>query len=201
MDILYYSNYCKHSKQILSQLVKHDIVKQLNCICVDKRKVDAQSGQVHIYLENGSSVLLPPNVHSVPALLLIKQNFRLVSGNEILSHFQVQVNEANDFATQGNGEPMSYSLGQKDIMSEKFTPFNASSDDLSAKGTGGNRSIYNYVSANGNTPSIQTPPDTYKPDKVSNDITIDSIQQQRNTDMPSNGNNAFVPNTTVSYPN
>jgi hypothetical protein len=183
MDILYYSNYCKHSKEILDFLIKNDLTKQLNCLCVDKRKVDPVSGQVHIVLENGSTVLLPPNIHSVPTLMLVKDNYRVIMGSAIKSQFQGQVQENNDFATQGNGEPMSFSLGSKDVMSESFTMFNATVEELSAKGSGTGRNLYNYVSATGNIATIPTPPETYKSEKLSSDITVDSIQQQRNQDM------------------
>jgi hypothetical protein len=30
---------------------------------------------------------------------------------------------------------------------------------------------------------IQTPPDTYRPDKLSNNVTIDTLQQQRNEEI------------------
>ena len=186
MNILYYSNYCKHSKGILDYLVKNDIAKTLNCICVDRRKVDPQNGQTHIILENGTTVLLPPNVYNVPCVLLIKENYRCVVGNEIKQLFQTQVSESQDFAFQGNGEPISFSLGSKDIQSEQFTFFNASSEDLSAKGSGGMRPLYHYVPADGNIGSIQTPPDTYRPDKVSQDVTVDTIQQQRIDEMSQN---------------
>ena len=134
-------------------------------------------------LENGSTVLMPPNIHSVPSMMLLKENYRVIMGNEIKSHYQSQVNDANDYATQGNGEPMSFSLGAKDVMSESYTSFSASVEELSAKGTGGYRNMHNYVSASGHIPTIQTPPETYKSEKLSSDITVDSIQQQRNTDM------------------
>ena len=130
MDILYYSNYCKHSKEILQFLVKHDLTKQLNCLCVDKRKVDPVTGQIQLILENGSTVLLPPNIHSVPALMLLKENYRVISGNAIKGHFSDQVQEDQFMSTQGNGEPMSFSLGSKDVMSESYTMFNASVEEL-----------------------------------------------------------------------
>ena len=184
MDILYYSNYCKHSKEVLDFLVKHDLVSRLNCLCVDKRKVDPTTGQIHLVLENGSTVLMPPNIHSVPSLMLLKENYRVIMGNGIKGHFQSFVQEANSMATQGNGEPMSYSFGNsRDVVSETFTMFNASVDELSAKGNGGQRNMQNYVSATGTAPIIQTPPETYKSEKMSSDITVDSIQQQRNQDM------------------
>ena len=184
MDILYYSNYCKHSKTVLDFLVKRDLVKQLNCLCVDRRKTNPQTGQMQLVLENGNTVTMPPNVHSVPSLLLVKQNYRCVMGHaQIMAHFKGKVAETQDMAFQGEGEPLGFSLGGGDIQSEKFTSYGASADDLSAKGIGGNRPLYHYVPADGVTHTIETPPETYKSNKLSGDITVDSLEQQRNTDM------------------
>ena len=195
-DILYYSNHCKHSEKILNYLVKNDIVKYLNCICVDKRQINQSNGNVNIILENGNSVMLPPNVHSVPSLLILKENYRVVMGDEILKIFNVQVKENNDIATQGNGEPMSFSLGSKDVSSEVFSSFDATPEELSAKGQGGNRPLHNYVSAAGVTNTIQTPPDTYKPDKLSTDVTIESLNQSRNEQMKDLATpNVFIPSS------
>ena len=183
MDILYYSNYCKHSKNVLAFLVKHDIVKSLNCICVDKRKVNPHSGQVHIMMENGTSVLLPPNVHAVPALMLLKENYQVLLGNnKITDKFKSRVLESNDFATKGNGEPLSFSLGSRDVVSEGFTMYGATPEELSAKGSG-RRNMHHYVSADGHTFKIQTPPETYKPNKISQDVTVDSLEQMRIDDI------------------
>lgn len=199
MDILYYSNYCKHSKIILSYLVKHDLVDTLNCICVDKRKVDPNNGQIHVTLENGTSVLLPPNIHSVPSLMLTKENYRVLMGNAILDRFKPAVSENNDMAQRGNGEPMSFSLGSKDVMSESYTMYGATPEELSAKGSGRNRNMHHYVSADGTVASIQTPPETYQSEKLSNDITVDSIQNQRSHDMNQSMQNVnqtpFLPQT------
>ena len=56
-------------------------------------------------------------------------------------------------------------------------------DDLSAKGNGNTRNMHNYVSANQSTLFIETPPDDYTPDKVSNDVTLDGLQQKRIDDL------------------
>jgi len=183
MDILYYSNFCKHSKKLLSHLVKHDIVKQLNCICVDQRRIDQKTGQTYVLLENAASILLPPNVHSVPALLLVEKNYNVLLGDAIYPYFQSHINDETEMATQGQGEPIGMLLSGKDIRSEQFTFLNATPDDLSAKGTGRNRQMHNYISANEEVSSIRTPPDTYKPNRLKeNDTseTIQNLQQQRN---------------------
>ena len=77
MDILYYSNFCKHSQNVLQVLVKGDMKEKITFISIDKRKKDPKTNQVHIQLENGTYSLMPPNVHSVPSLLLINQNYKL----------------------------------------------------------------------------------------------------------------------------
>ena len=71
MDNLYYSNYCKHSKKVLDFLSKSGLTEKLNCICIDKRKRNPSTNQTFVVLDDGKQVLLPPNLQSVPALLLI----------------------------------------------------------------------------------------------------------------------------------
>lgn len=200
MDILYYSNYCKHSQKVVNFFVKNNLTEKLNFICLDKRKIDPHTGQINILLENGTEVTLPPNIHSVPALMLVKDNYRVVYGSEIMgqyaSHIQTQMNEA----TLGEGEPSGFSFATSNsdrIVSEKFTFFDASPQDLSAKGEGRNRQMHHYVSAVDNVMTIQTPPDTYKPNKLSNSVTVDSLQQQRNQELSTSAGAvpSFMPKT------
>ena len=85
MDILYYSNYCKHSKKIISVLSRSNKLKEtISFICIDNRYKDNTTNQEFIRLENGSRIVKPPNLHSVPALLLIKENFTILYGDCLL---------------------------------------------------------------------------------------------------------------------
>jgi hypothetical protein len=189
MDILYYSNYDPNSAKILQFLVKGNLMNEINAICIDKRKRDPRTNQILIVLESGQTVHLPPNIHSVPALLLVNKNFQLVLGNDIIHHYEPKIKEKLASVNFGNGEPLGYSMsvmsgsGGSNIISEQFTYFNMSPEELSAKGRGGNRQMYNYVTVANDSNYIQTPPDTYKPNKLSNGITIESLQQQRNMDI------------------
>lgn len=188
MDNLYYSNYCKHSKKVLDFLSKSGLTEKLNCICIDKRKHNPETNQVFIHLDDGKRVLMPPNLTSVPALLLINKGYSLVLGSDIIQHYEPEVKKKLESANFGDGEPSSYSLksssGGSNIVSEQFTFYDMSPDELSAKGTGGQRQLYDYVPVSKTGVMIPTPPDTYKPDKVSNEVTIDTLQQQRNADVP-----------------
>lgn len=193
MDILYYSNYCTHSQKVLQTLVKGNMSDKLSFICIDKRQLDKRTNQTYIILENGGKVILPPNIHSVPALLLIKDNYRIIHGDDIIKFFHNDIKQQTNIATNFNGEPVSFQLGGSsggtNIMSEQYTLYNMSPDELSAKGTGGNRQMYNYVQASNTINLIKTPEDTYKPDKVSNGVTIDSLQQRRMDEI-----NEIMPN-------
>ena len=192
MDILYYSNYCKHSQKIIQTLVKNNLIDKISCICIDKRS--RENGQILITLENGSKVTLPPNVHSVPSLLLLNQNFRLILGDDILQHFHRDMKKQSVINKNVETEPTGYFLnnssGGTNIMSEKFTDYSMTPDELSAKGKGVSRNLYNYVSVSNENLFINTPEDSYKPDKVSNDVTLDQLLQQRMDEI--NGSNPNI---------
>jgi len=198
MDILYYSNYCIHSKKIIAYIVKENLTNQLNCICIDKRQRDSFTNQTHILLDNGEKIMLPPNVHSVPALLLVKQNYRVVLGDDILPLLHPLVKKQRDAAVaHSGGEPMAFSIGgsSANVISEKYTSYDLTPEELSAKGISNNRQISGYVQADDNNFIIPTPPDTYKPDKIGSGISLDDLQQKRNYEM-----NQFFPNTSPYMP-
>lgn len=191
MDTLYYSNFCKHSQSVIQFLVKANLAEKMSFLCIDKRRKEGP--QVMIVLENGKTAPMPPHVHSVPALVLGK-GYNVVYGEEIVQHYQTLGHG------QGGGgggavqsmlaatEPMGVSLATatQSFMSEPYTFYNLSPDELSSKGMGGRRQMYNYVSASHLTGggSIPTPPETYRPDKVSKDVTVESLNNQREVFVP-----------------
>jgi hypothetical protein len=183
MDILYYSNYCKHSQKLLQTLAKVNMADKINFVCIDKRTKDPKTNQSYVVLENGGKVILPPNIHNVPSLLLIKQKYKILLGDDILKHLHPQMKKEADRSVNYAGEPQGYFLGVSaggtNIMSEQYTYYNLSPEELSAKGRGGRRQMYNYVSVNDDLQFIPTPPDTYRPDKISTDVTLENLQQKR----------------------
>lgn len=186
-DILYYSNFCKHCQNILHFITKNNLTNKMSFICIDKRVKNPQDNQIYIVLENGSKIIMPPNVQSVPALLLVKQGYKVILGENIIDHYQPRVNEQNNNATSFNGEPQAFSLYDKmnssSIMSEQYTFFDLTENELSTKGIGGRRQLYNYVSANQDNNMIETPPDNYRPDKLSNNVTLEFLQNKRNEEI------------------
>lgn len=197
MDIFYYSNYCPHSQRILQFLVKGNLTEKISFICIDNRFYDKKTNQTRISLENGTQVILPPNVHSVPALLLTNKNYQLILGDEIIKYYEPAVKKQIAESNFGNGEPQAFSLNMGEnnvgtnIISEKFTSYNMSVKELGAKGYGKNREMYNYVSAEQNNAFIQTPPDNYKPDKISTNVNMDDIEKKRNAEIQTSS--LFIP--------
>jgi hypothetical protein len=186
MDTLYYSNFCKHSQGVIQFLVKANLAERMSFLCIDKRRKEGP--QTVIVMENGKTAPMPPHVHSVPALVLGK-GYTVVYGEDIVRHYQSRssgaggaVQHVKTVATEPMGVSLAYAT--QSFTSEPYTFYNLSSDELSAKGTGGRRQMYNFVSASHATPgSISTPAETYRPDKVSKDVTIESLSSQRNTDV------------------
>ena len=155
-DILYYSNYCPHSKRIIQQLVKEkDINDRLDFICIDRR-TPAAEGPVFILLDNGRRVPLPPNIHSVPTLLLVKDQFRIIMGQEIISYLAPAIEQGRADATGFAGEPI-------------------------AAASNGNGSL-NYVPYGFSDTTIPTPPENYKPSKIPENITLELLNGQYNKD-------------------
>ena len=187
MDILYYSNYCKHSQIVIQTLVKANMSDKISFICIDKRTRDNKSNQTFITLENGTKVILPPNVQSVPSLLFVKQGYRIIVGDDIIKHYHNTFKSVSSEQRTPAGEPSAFYLGKPsggtNIVSEQYTMYNLTPDELSAKGISSNRQLYNYVSVNDNIQFINTPEETYQADKVSNDVTIDKLQQSRLDEM------------------
>jgi len=188
MDTLYYSNHCKHSQRVLQFLVKGNLADKLNFLCIDKRQRDSTNNQMYIILETGQRVIMPPNVNSVPALLLVKQSYRVILGDDIIQHFQSYVSHETKKRIRNEtidpvGSSLMQSAGGMNIVSEPYTMYNLTPDELSAKGNSGRRQMSNYVSANDDIICINTPPDSYQADKIEEGVTVDTLQQKRIDDI------------------
>ena len=197
MDTLYYSNYCKHSQRVLQFLVKGNLAEKMNFLCIDNREKHPSNNQIYIVLENGKKVIMPPNIQSVPSLLLVRQGYRVILGDDIIHHYQIDANRETKkkIANQIHepiGTGLIMSTGGMNIISEPYTAFDLTPEELSAKGTGMRRNLHNYVSVNDDIISIQTPPDTYHPDKVDSAITVDTLQQKRMDEIEAKQQNMHI---------
>ena len=186
-SILYYSNFCEHSKKLIQSLSKTNVAKEIHFICIDKRVKDTNN-KVFIVLENGQKIIMPENINRVPALLLLTQGYDVLYGEAILNHLKPKQEVAVKQATQNNMEPMAFSFGGGglgDIVSDQYSFLDQGSDELEAKGSGGMRQMHNYVDLNFSD-KISTPADEqdYKSsNKISKDLTVEQLQQQRDSEL------------------
>jgi hypothetical protein len=143
-SILYYSKYCEVSKKYLQLLSKSNVQKDVHFICIDKRVKDSNN-KTYIILDNGQKIILPENVTRVPALLLLNNSYNVLYGDQILQHLKPRQEVEVRQATQNNMEPMAFSLGGGDIVSDQYSFLDQDPEELEAKGNGGMRQMHNYV--------------------------------------------------------
>lgn len=195
-SILYYSNFCEHSKKLLQTLSKANILEDIHFICIDKRTKDSNN-KVFIILENGQKIIMPENVNRVPALLLLNQGYNVLYGEQILNHLKPKQQQAVKQATNNNLEPMAFSFGGGycNITSDQYSFLDQDPDSLSAKGNGGMRQMHNYVDLNySDTISENVEENNQKgSNKISSELTVEKLQKQRENDLQnlkeSNNNN------------
>ena len=181
-QILYYSNYCENSKNLLQKISKSHVKNDMHFICIDKR-VQKNNGATFIILENSQEIILPPTVNRVPALLLLNKSHHVLFGDDIYKHLQPIENNINNVATKYDGEPSAFCLssGLCGVASDNYSFLDQNSESLSAKGDGGMRQLYNYATIN-HEDNITTPPDTYEADTIGNtlgNISMEDLQQKR----------------------
>ena len=189
-SILYYSNYCEHSKKLLQTISKtNNVQKTMHFICIDKRERDANN-KVFIVLENGQKIIMPENINRVPALLLLDQGYNVLYGESILEHLKPKQLADVKKATKNNMEPMAFAFGGgggfNDIISDHYSFLDQDNDSLKATGDGGMRQMHNYVDLNFvDNCNISTPADDhdYKASKMPEGLTVEKLQEQRNSEL------------------
>ena len=186
-SILYYSNFCEHSKKLLQNISKTNLAKDIHFICIDKRQKDANN-KTYIILENGQKIIMPENVNRVPALLLLNKGYDVLYGEAIIDYFKPQQQQMVKQATFNNIEPMAFSLGGGNyggIVSDNYSFLDMSAESLEAKGNGGIRQMHNYVDLN-YTDNITTPNDDHdykNSNRISQEVTVEKLQQQRESEL------------------
>ncbi len=184
--ILYYSNHCPNCQKLLRSLARSAAKDDIHFVCVDDR-VTRADGSTHVRLQNQQELLLPPTITKVPALLLLNKGHHVLFGGDINRHFEPKETQAALQATgAGGGEPQAFSfggggLGGFGVTSDTFSFLDQTADQLAAKGEGGMRQQHHYAGLS-HEDNIQTPPDTYEPDKVS-PATLEKVQGQRDATL------------------
>lgn len=177
---LFYSKYCDHSKSILEELNKNGFHDKFMYVCVDKRVV--VKNIIYIVNHNGEKRQLPPMINRVPVLLL-KPNYEILSGNQILDYIKPQSKTIEEEEKNIYNEPNSFNLIKSltGVSSDRFSFIDSSSEDLSAKGNAGTRQMYNYTSFNGEDLPIITPMEKDKQPKIN--MNLEQLQEKRKNEL------------------
>lgn len=156
---LYYSNFCNHSKNVLDFMKRNNLLNSIDFLCVDNRFQDSKTNTLYIILNNGKTKEpLPPNIQEVPALLLVKEGYRVILGKDIINYYAPsQQNVFNEIKTN---EPMPTSI-----------------DDA-----GGQFKTYSQVDKP-TVGNIPTPYENFQTNKIGEEITVELIEQKRNNEF------------------
>ena len=180
--ILFYSNFCKHSKELLLQISRTGVKGEINFVCIDKRKTE--NGSNYAVLENGKLIIIPNSITVVPSMILLNYGNKIISGPEIINFLNESIVKSISTATNGEMEPACYSFSEMGGLSDPYSYLEISSDDMLAKGSGGTKIAHDYSFITSSN-SIETPPEGSKPsDYKLSTIDIDSIVKNRENDIP-----------------
>lgn len=184
--ILYYSNLCKHSNELIQYISKTPYHKQIHFICIDNRYKD-KNDQIQIILEDNTHIPLPEMINKVPSMLLIHKNNMVILGNNIKQHIETELRQK---PSQQIIEPESYDFGMiggglRFIQSDVYSFLDQSVEELSAKGCGGLRQTYNYSTLD-QIDDIITPPEDYNSNTSSSTSSknLNKLMQERDKDIP-----------------
>lgn len=178
-SILYYSNYCPHSKELIGHLSKTKTKDEVHYACIDNR--EKKGGRIYIILGNGQRLILPPHISKVPALFIMKEEGRVIYGKDIYKFFEPKEQYQKQQSTENNGEPLAFSSGEMAGLSDSYAYLDLTPDELSAKGNGGLKQMHHFSLLNQND-SIQTPPEDYQPDKIGQ-VDMGKLEMQRAQDI------------------
>ena len=183
-NIIYYSSNCDNCIKLLNTIGNKKLENTLY-FSVDTR--ETVNNQTFLILENGSRVLLPINITKVPSLLLIddKTNKNTVKmGIEIYDY--LNLNKQENVKEELEHEDISaFTLGGRmdNVVSDTFSYLSTAANDLLAEGAGGLEQLHNYSTLD-MIHKINTPPDNYTPNKISNDgKSLEDLQKQREYEL------------------
>jgi hypothetical protein len=146
--VVFYSNRCDHSRELLSKLARHPVSKEIAFVCVDRREI--QGSSTYAVLEDEKRVKLPAELSEVPAVLLLEKGNVLVSGSAVSAYLPPP-----DPAAVG-GEPTAYSWTEMGGLSDAYAYIDTSSQDMLAQGSGGSRMMHAFTTLDGGQ-DIATP--------------------------------------------
>tara|TARA_Y100001970_G_scaffold190230_1_gene231306 strand:- start:126 stop:716 length:591 start_codon:yes stop_codon:yes gene_type:complete len=183
---LYYSNHCEKCKELLNFLYKTPLRDKFKYVCIDNRV--REGNQLFIILNNGHKFPLPSQIQNVPTLLNPETN-ELYVGEQIKNFLippQQKIQRQNQ---QINNDPDAFTFGINSgssfgVNSDSYSYLNQSESEMKAQGNGGMKQLYNYVTLNNyDQQKINTPDEEDNREQKIGNISLESLEQQRNQDL------------------
>lgn len=186
--IIYYSNFCNHSKKLVKDLSKSQISENIHFICIDNRT--KENDKIYIVLNNNQKIILPECINRVPALMNLK-DFSVYFGEDIGKNLENQQKEITKVATQNNLEPMAFSFGfgLNGVTSDNYSFLDTPSEDLKATGNGGIRQLHQYFKYDQNDIITKDESENYKSknsEKLPKNLTVEQLENQREMELKNN---------------
>lgn len=146
--ILYHSKTSQTSNELVTNLTKAGILQPniMHVLCIDQR---VQDNTGKWYIVHGSGKILMPNLSQIPALMLLKENNRIIYQKQQIEAYlapllQKQTAQATNYAQ----EPEAFSLDTSSgISSDSYSHLDDRPEDLSVeRGNASMRQMRHYVS-------------------------------------------------------
>ena len=183
--MLFFSDFCVHSRELLGTLKKNNHLGRIQLICIDNRYV--KDNITILQVTDTQTMALPPMITRVPTLCILP-NYEILQGTKIMDYFAPMSKNIDEARKEINIEPNAFSLesetnGSFGVSSDNFSFWDTATDELSAQGNGGVRQMYTYASAsnNGDESEITTPVEEDSNSKIT--LDLEQIQQQRNNEI------------------
>lgn len=184
--LLFFSQYCKHSKHLLEELNKKGLLNKVEMVCVDNRF--QKENITYVVLQNNQSMPIPPMINSVPTLC-ITPNHEILKGNQILPYFVPMSKTLDEEKEKIHLEPNTFDLGSETngnfgVCSDSFSFWDTNHEELSASGNGGMKQMYSYASIFDDSQQdgqIYTPQEESK--SSNQGMTLEQLQQQRQNEL------------------
>ena len=142
---LYYSTFCKHCQGMIQSVSTTALKDHFHYINIDNRYVT--NNGVFIQLKEKYTIPLPSCIKRVPSLLFLKDN-KVMVGNDIKDYIFEKMREMNQLSIGINGEPSAFAFNGHScrfVRSDFYSFLDQDSSEMSAKGGGGLRQMYNYA--------------------------------------------------------
>lgn len=201
-SILFYSNFCNHSKQIIAEANNSHKKNNIKFICIDSEAVRRK---------------IPKNITSVPTLIESKTN-RIIIGSHIIEWLQQrpnhQIQPSHKQHAQNREEETNiqgYQNCEMGMFSDNYSFLNA---DTSTKGNGGNSIMHNFERLGGDTfqnsnghmsnppgaPSAPSAPTTYGA-PMTGDSQYGTLQNKESSDFMDKKMQEFLLSRELDVPN